>query len=119
MSDIFAWECGSCEKTNEDMARCHCLICGEQRPVCYYIAGGPIESEIGRWWYGRSAELIDANVESGAHDNFPHSAYGQKQKKEGRHQKIETLTGEIVTHANSMTTWGGTKNIEITIVTCS
>ncbi len=29
-----------------------------------------------------------------AHDNFPHSAYGQKQKKEGRHQEIETLTGE-------------------------
>jgi hypothetical protein len=33
-------------------------------------------------------------IESGEHDNFPHSAYGQKQKKEGRHQKIETLTGE-------------------------
>ena len=81
MSDIVAWECGLCEKTNEDMARRHCLICGEQRPVCYYIVGGPIESEIGR-------------LESGAHDNFPHSAYGQKQKKEGWHQKIETLTGE-------------------------
>jgi hypothetical protein len=72
MSDIVAWECGSCEKTNEDMARCHCLICGEQRPVRYYI-------------------IV---IESGAHDNFPHSAYGQKQKKEGRHQKIKTLTGE-------------------------
>ncbi len=33
-------------------------------------------------------------IESGAHDKFPHSAYGQKQKKEGRHQKIETLTDE-------------------------
>ncbi len=33
-------------------------------------------------------------IESGAHDSFPHSVYGQKQKKEGRHQKIETLTGE-------------------------
>jgi hypothetical protein len=61
MSDIVAWECGSCEKTNENMACRHCLICGEQHPVCYYIVGGPIESEIGRRWYGRSAEPIDAN----------------------------------------------------------
>ncbi len=61
MSDIVAWECGSCKKTNEDMARRHCLICGEQRPVRYYIVGGPIESEIRRWWYGRSAEPIDGN----------------------------------------------------------
>ncbi len=61
MSDIVAWECRSCEKTNEDMARRHCLICGEQRPVCYFIVGGPIESEIGRRWYGRSAEPFDAN----------------------------------------------------------
>jgi hypothetical protein len=42
-----------------------------------------------------TGEVWHSNViESGAHDNFPHSAYGQKQKKEGRHQKIETLTGE-------------------------
>ncbi len=80
MSDTVAWECGLCEKTNEDMACRHCLICGEQHPVRYYIVGGSIES---------------SNViESGAHDNFPHRSYGQKQKKEGRQQKIETLTGE-------------------------
>ena len=35
-----------------------------------------------------------AVLNQSAHDKFPHSAYGQKQKKEGRHQKIETLTGE-------------------------
>ncbi len=33
-------------------------------------------------------------IESGAHDNFSHSAYGQKQKKEGRQQNIDTLTYE-------------------------
>jgi hypothetical protein len=42
-----------------------------------------------------AGEVWHSNViESGAHDNFPHSEYGQKQKKEGRHQKIELLTGE-------------------------
>ena len=42
-----------------------------------------------------AGEVWQSNViVGGAHDNFPHSAYGQKQKKEGRHKKIETLTGE-------------------------
>jgi hypothetical protein len=42
-----------------------------------------------------AGEVWHSNViESGAHDNFSHSVYGQKQKKEGRHQKIDTLTGE-------------------------
>jgi hypothetical protein len=52
MSDIVAWECGLCKTTNEDMARRHYLICGEQRPVCYFIVGGPIEeSEIGKLFH--------------------------------------------------------------------
>jgi len=42
-----------------------------------------------------AGEVWHSNViESGAHDNLSHSAYGQKQKKEGRHQNIDTLTGE-------------------------
>ncbi len=42
-----------------------------------------------------AGEVWHSNViESGTHDNFPRSEYGQKQKKERRHQKIETLTGE-------------------------
>ena len=42
-----------------------------------------------------AGEVWHSNViESGAHKNLSHSAYGQKQKKEGKHQKIDTLTGE-------------------------
>jgi hypothetical protein len=69
MSDIVAWECKLCEKTNEDMVCRHCLICEEQHPVCYYIMGGRNESEIGRRWYGRSAEPIDANDDNIDGDN--------------------------------------------------
>ena len=77
MSDIVAWECGSCKKTNDDMARRHCLI--------HASTTAPASMPPPSW---------RMFIERGAHDNFPLSAYGQKQKKEGRHQKIETLTGE-------------------------
>ena len=58
---VIAWECGSCKMTNEDMMRHHCHICGDQRPICYLIIGGPIKSACGgRRWWGRCAEPIDA-----------------------------------------------------------
>jgi hypothetical protein len=67
---VVAWECGSCSKTNEDMSRRHCHICGEQRPVRYVIVGGPIEPECGgRRWHGRCAEPIDTEDNNVANDD--------------------------------------------------
>ncbi len=68
---VIAWECGSCRMTNEDMMRCFCHICGQQRPVCYLIVGGPIKPQFGgRRWYGRCAEPIDAEEENVANDDI-------------------------------------------------
>ncbi len=38
---IIAWECGLCEKTNEDIAHRHCHICGIPCPVRDYVVAGP------------------------------------------------------------------------------
>ncbi len=66
---VVAWECGSCQKTNENMLRRHCHICGEQRPVRYCIVGGPIQPEFGgRRWFGKCAEPIDSVDESIGND---------------------------------------------------
>jgi len=56
---ILAWECGSCEKTNEDLSRRHCIICGTPEPARYYVIGPAIEPGIGRRWFGKLAEKID------------------------------------------------------------
>ena len=56
---ILAWECGFCEKTNEDLSRRHCIICGTPEPARYYVIGPAIEPGIGRRWFGKLAEKID------------------------------------------------------------
>lgn len=83
---VVAWECGSCSKTNEDMSRRHCHICGQQRPLRYLIVGAPIEPDCGgRRWFGKCAEPIDAedNKVSGDGNTVKHDGdgYGQSSDK--------------------------------------
>ncbi len=56
---IIAWQCGSCDSTNEDLSRRYCVICGQPTPVRYYIVAPSIQPGIGRPWWGRLAEPID------------------------------------------------------------
>jgi hypothetical protein len=56
---ILGWECGFCEKTNEDLSRRHCIICGTPEPPRYYVIGPAIEPGIGQRWFGKLAGPID------------------------------------------------------------
>ena len=56
---ILGWECGFCEKTNEDLSRRHCIICGTPEPPRYYVIGPAIEPGIGRRWFGKLEGPID------------------------------------------------------------
>ncbi len=56
---IIAWQCGSCDSTNEDLSHRYCVICGQPTPVRYYIVAPSIQPGIERPWWGRFAEPID------------------------------------------------------------
>ena len=58
---VIAWECGSCNLTNEDISCCHCHICGQQHPV---------------WGqrYGRLVEPIDLGDDNVCNEETTKSA---------------------------------------------
>jgi hypothetical protein len=72
---ILVWKCGWCQKTNEDLSRRYCIICGTPEPDRYYIVGPAIDPGIGRRWFGKLAEPIDCEDNKECDTNDSSSAY--------------------------------------------